>query len=555
MTTKLKNRWRIRLIQGSCWSLLVACNGRLAVTKGAPGDASGGSAAAGGGATQNEVGGSSAGETENAGGPSGGTGENAGASGTAGNGGATAGNGGVGGTEAAGDCQDGIRNNAETDIDCGGPACPACAVGSTCGRHEDCDSSVCRAGTCQAPSCSDGKQNGDEGGVDCGGSCANQYSRDGHCAVQVSACSCGSSDGLSAVACGVNGGGGLSPTYLDASGSAAALSLCDSSNCDAYYWTLTYGPKLIVRTAGVAGLSQDGGTALVWLNQAPHSHPGSLPFLWHPDGSRTELQLGYVTSLSDDGSVAVGYDGSAFGRWTQGTGLVTTNLGIDFSGGIVMTADGSTGTVQLSSSSTDSGLVRWTASGLGQSLGAPPQGATSATATAISRDGAVVVGEAQNDSGERQSFRWSAASGIVSLAPVATGVLDHGIRLNADGSVLFGTQKPSAGNAPASAFRWTQATGVSDLANAPAAGSVIQDTSADGSIAVGFTLEGQSNPAFVWDATNGMVPMRGVLEQAGIDLAGWQIGPPLAISHDGHVVFGEGTCGGVPAIFRAVLPP
>lgn len=41
-------------------------------------------------------------------------------------------------------CTDGIKNQDETDVDCGG-VCPAC------------------------PTCTDGVQNGDETGVDCGG--------------------------------------------------------------------------------------------------------------------------------------------------------------------------------------------------------------------------------------------------------------------------------------------------------------------------------------------------------------------------------------------------
>ena len=46
-------------------------------------------------------------------------------------------------------CSDGVQNQGETGIDCGGP-CPACGT---------------------PPSCSDGIQNGDETGIDCGGSC------------------------------------------------------------------------------------------------------------------------------------------------------------------------------------------------------------------------------------------------------------------------------------------------------------------------------------------------------------------------------------------------
>jgi len=46
-------------------------------------------------------------------------------------------------------CSDGIQNQGETEVDCGGPNCQPCTVAATC---------------------SDGIQNGDEEGIDCGGS-------------------------------------------------------------------------------------------------------------------------------------------------------------------------------------------------------------------------------------------------------------------------------------------------------------------------------------------------------------------------------------------------
>ncbi len=49
-------------------------------------------------------------------------------------------------------CNDGIQNQGETDVDCGGPNCQAC--------------------TTSIATCNDGIQNGDETGIDFGGSCA-----------------------------------------------------------------------------------------------------------------------------------------------------------------------------------------------------------------------------------------------------------------------------------------------------------------------------------------------------------------------------------------------
>lgn len=68
-------------------------------------------------------------------------------------------------------CTDGKKNGKETDIDCGGPTCPACANEKTCKTNMDCSSGVCAAGFCQAPSCVDQVKNGGETGVDCGGPC------------------------------------------------------------------------------------------------------------------------------------------------------------------------------------------------------------------------------------------------------------------------------------------------------------------------------------------------------------------------------------------------
>ena len=46
-------------------------------------------------------------------------------------------------------CKDGIRNQDETDIDCGGSTCAPCASGDSCTNDSDCASDACDAGVCQ----------------------------------------------------------------------------------------------------------------------------------------------------------------------------------------------------------------------------------------------------------------------------------------------------------------------------------------------------------------------------------------------------------------------
>jgi hypothetical protein len=74
-------------------------------------------------------------------------------------------------------CSDGKRNGTETDIDCGGLVCAACANGKSCVIAGDCQSHVCTGNVCQVPSCTDGVKNQSETDIDCGGlvcaACAN----------------------------------------------------------------------------------------------------------------------------------------------------------------------------------------------------------------------------------------------------------------------------------------------------------------------------------------------------------------------------------------------
>lgn len=68
-------------------------------------------------------------------------------------------------------CDDGIRNQDESDVDCGGDTCDPCGQDEMCGDNADCDSGLtCDGGTCQAPpACDDNRMNGTETDIDCGG--------------------------------------------------------------------------------------------------------------------------------------------------------------------------------------------------------------------------------------------------------------------------------------------------------------------------------------------------------------------------------------------------
>jgi hypothetical protein len=46
-------------------------------------------------------------------------------------------------------CADGIKNQDESDLDCGGETCPKCADTKACNVAADCVSDVCMSNICQ----------------------------------------------------------------------------------------------------------------------------------------------------------------------------------------------------------------------------------------------------------------------------------------------------------------------------------------------------------------------------------------------------------------------
>jgi hypothetical protein len=89
----------------------------------------------------------------------------------------------MGGVCIAATCTDGIQNGTETDIDCGGAACPGCPGGGRCLGNADCASKICQPNGICASSCTDGYQDGMETGVDCGGGCPMGCPPGGACSV------------------------------------------------------------------------------------------------------------------------------------------------------------------------------------------------------------------------------------------------------------------------------------------------------------------------------------------------------------------------------------
>ena len=72
---------------------------------------------------------------------------------------------------------------------------------------------------------------------------------------------------------------------------------------------------------------------------------------------------------------------------------------------------------------------------------------------------------------------------------------------------------------------------------------------------IGQTLDVENYRAFIWTPARGARGIRAELEASGVELRGWSFaGAPVALSRDGKVAVGVGTCGGRTTAYRLVLP-
>jgi probable HAF family extracellular repeat protein len=157
-------------------------------------------------------------------------------------------------------------------------------------------------------------------------------------------------------------------------------------------------------------------------------------------------------------------------------------------------------------------------------------------ADAVSADGSVVVGSAQNAAGKWRAFRWTAARGMQNLGTLG-GDESWAYGVSADGSVVVGWAYNAAWQRRA--FRWTASGGMQDLGTLGGDGGWANAVSADGSVVVGwaYNAAGQKR-AFRWTAAGGMEDLN--LTYAHLLTDGSVLLEAHAISPDGRYIVGEG---------------
>jgi hypothetical protein len=332
-----------------------------------------------------------------------------------------------------------------------------------------------------------------------------------------------------------------------------------------YQWSPSPGYRLVSFGAGVsidpgsALISADGNVAL----GAESGGAGGI-FRWRSGNGLVELSSlpgwpatavygvldvsgsGVQSPSSDDGSLIAAYTQRMSGDfvltspflWTDAVWRVDVGLtGFDSCGITAVSRDGSaavgacfnTGVTAISDRST---AFRWTAATGTVSLGP-------GFYSEISADGGVAVGGAESGA----LFRWTAQSGAVTLQPPPS-TLDPAHwslqitpgSLSSDGQTFHGSARridfqPTVDQEiPSQAFRWSATEGFVVLA--PLAGNDVSAVTAaarDGSVLVGVsrsTIGSASSSlprAALWDC-RGTRDIAGELTAAGVDLHGMQLG-------------------------------
>jgi hypothetical protein len=107
-------------------------------------------------------------------------------------------------------CGNIMKDGTETDVDCGGMDCAPCGNGKSCLVAADCQSPLlCTNNKCQAmPTCMDGIKNQDETDVDCGGMTCAKKCDNGKMCMMNSDCASDLCVGNFCVPSGVGGAGG-----------------------------------------------------------------------------------------------------------------------------------------------------------------------------------------------------------------------------------------------------------------------------------------------------------------------------------------------------------
>jgi len=262
------------------------------------------------------------------------------------------------------------------------------------------------------------------------------------------------------------------------------------------------------------------------------------------DPTRTSLE---PAGLSENGGVVVGFaphDNAPF-RWVPGSPSTVYPGLLEF---IDISNNGNTVVGMGPDAMGFSRAMSWTLGAGAVSLGTLP-GCFLSRANSVSRDGSVIVGTAIQGACspggfDSRAWRWTQATGMTELPMVPSSIKVQALAVSADGSAIVGFY---GGLFSSRAALWTEVNGnfeIRDLGGSvPGAGpeGVAYDVARGGCTVVGNGGPGGGNAGFLWDPVNGMRDLHDLLvNDLGLaqELTGYQVQTADAISDDGTWIAG-----------------
>lgn len=296
--------------------------------------------------------------------------------------------------------------------------------------------------------------------------------------------------------------------------------------------------------SSAVGISADGRTVV----GSSDSSSGYEAFVWR-DGAM--LGLGDLpeppfysdaVAVSADGRLIVGTGVGTSVRnpvlWTDGM-ISALPLPADWRGGADDVSEDGTivlGSGRPSDSTTGIEFPNLWVNGVYVLIPTPP-GIVAFAGSALSGDGSTVVGQAVTTTGRLRAFRWNGQMELLNGFKTATS--SNATAVSRDGSVVVGNSfLTSQGEFRPVFWRGTTMTPI-DPAGATGAESAYA-CSSDGRVIVGGG--GIFAQAFVWTELEGARPVAEVLlNDFGIDIGPWQyFWDALAVSADGCTIIGSG---------------